>query len=248
MNEYIQFEDVLASPVTGIQGVARESRSEEAGRRGTGKHRLATSSHRQAAGFRPFRSIAVVVSTAALAAAAFAVSAHHDPAPTSARTQAAISVPQLTKADIHQLQHMTPAEAARLTADLNAAYGKLGIRVGIGPSGTSTLPDGATRSAADGKPILTSYQWAAGIQWDHAWVIASYANLQSIANNSSVLVSTAAAFCSKLKSGYAIACAAVGNLIAYFLGKVHVTNWSSNHGVWAAYYWLPFIYKTGGFW
>jgi hypothetical protein len=91
MNEYIQFEDVLASPVTGIQGVARESRSEEAGRRGSGKHRLATSSHRQAAGFRPFRGIAVVVSTAALAVAAFAVTTSHGAAPSPARAQATIS-------------------------------------------------------------------------------------------------------------------------------------------------------------
>jgi hypothetical protein len=91
MNEYIQFEDVLASPVTGIQAVARESRSEEAGRRDRGKHRLATSSHRQAAGFRPFRTIAVVVSTAALAATAFAVTTSHGAAPSPARAQATIS-------------------------------------------------------------------------------------------------------------------------------------------------------------
>lgn len=91
MNENIQFEDVLASPVTGIQGVARESRPEEAGRRGSGKHRLATSSHRQAAGFRPFRGIAVIVSTAALAVAAFAVTTSHGAAPSPARAQATIS-------------------------------------------------------------------------------------------------------------------------------------------------------------
>ncbi len=77
---------------------------------------------------------------------------------------------------------------------------------------------------------------------------ASYANLEPIANNSGVIVGTAAALCAKLKSAYAIACTAIGNLIAYFLGKVHVTNWSSSHGVWGAYYWLPFTYKTGGFW
>jgi hypothetical protein len=91
MNEYIQFEDVLASPVTEIQGVARESRPEEAGRRGSGKHRLATSSHRQAGGFRPFRGIAVVVSTAALAVAGFLVTTSHGAAPSPARAQATIS-------------------------------------------------------------------------------------------------------------------------------------------------------------
>lgn len=249
MNEHIQFGDVLASPVAGIQGVAGESRSGEAGLRAGGKHRLARNSHRRVAGFRPFRGIAVVVTTAALAAAAFAVGTHHDTAPSPARAQAAVSVPQLTAADVQQLEHMTPAEAARLAADLNTAYGKLGVHVGVGPSGTPALPDGATQSAADGKPILTSYQWAAGVQWDHVWVIASYANLESIANNSGVIVSTAAAACGKVKSSdYAVACFAIGNLIAYFLGKVHVTNWSPSHGVWAAWYWIPWGLETGGFW
>jgi hypothetical protein len=142
-----------------------------------------------------------------------------------------VSVPQLTAADVQQLQHMTPAEAAHLTADLNTAYGKFGVHVGVGPSGASTLPNDATQSAARGKAILTSNQWAAGIQWDHAWVIASYRDLEPIANNVSAVVSTATWFCNKLKGGYAFACYAVGTVVASFLGKVHVTNWSSNHGV-----------------
>jgi hypothetical protein len=251
MNEHTQVRDAFASPFSRIDEPVIES-GEESGARSTlppGRHRLPRGKGTRAASFGPFRTIAVVVSTAALAAAAFAVGTHHDPAPSPARAQAAVSVPQLTTADVQQLEHMTPAEAARLAADLNTAYGKLGVHVGVAPSGTPALPDGATQSAADGKPILTSYQWAAGVQWDHVWVIASYANLESIANNSSVIVSTAAAACGKAKSSdYAVACFAIGNLIAYFLSKVHVTNWSPSHGIWAAWYWIPWGLETGGFW
>lgn len=240
--------DAFASSSVRACGPAAGSRSEEAAPRAGGKHRLARSSRRQAAGFRPFRGIAVIVSAAAVAAAALAVSTHHGPAPSPARAQAAISAPQLTRADVQQLEHMTPAQTARFAKDLDTAYGKLGVHIGIGPSGTATLPDGVTQSAEAGKAILTSYQWAAGVQWDHVWVIASYANLQPIANNSSAIVNTAVAFCPSLPKAWAIACSAVGAVIAAFLGKVHVTNWSNNHGIWGAYYWLPWTYKTGGFW
>jgi hypothetical protein len=247
MNEYThQRGGASASPSTQIHGAEAGSRSEEfvpQSPRPQGRHRLHRSSGLRAASFLPFRAIAVTVTAAALAAAAFAVSTHHEPA-ASAAAQSALSAPQLTKADVQQLQHMTPTEAARLTADLNAAYGKFGVHVGVGPSSASTLPNGA----AAGKATLTSYQWAAGIQWDHAWVTASYADLEPIANNASVIANTATWFCNKLKGGYAFACYAVGTVIASFLGKVHVTNWSSNHGVWGAYYWFPWSYKTGGLW
>jgi hypothetical protein len=59
--------------------------------RADGRHLLSGNSHRQAAGFRPFRGIAVVVSTAALAVAAIAVTTNHGAAPSPARTQATIS-------------------------------------------------------------------------------------------------------------------------------------------------------------
>ena len=77
---------------------------------------------------------------------------------------------------------------------------------------------------------------------------ASYANLQPIANNSSAVVGVATSFCTRLPGWFAVGCSAVGYLIAYFLSKVHVMNWSSSHGVWGAYYWLPWRYTTGGTW
>ena len=101
------------------------SRSAEAASRAGGKHRLARSGRRQAAGFRPFRGIAVIVSAAAVAAAVLAVSTHHGPAPSAAGAQA-ISTPQLTRADVQQLEHMTPAEAARFAKDLDTVLREAG--------------------------------------------------------------------------------------------------------------------------
>jgi hypothetical protein len=79
-------------------------------------------------------------------------------------------------------------------------------------------------------------------------VTASYANLQPIANNATLVTHVATTFCTKLPGWFAVGCTAVGVLISYFLSKVYVTNWSSSHGVWGAYYWFPWTYKTGGTW
>ena len=75
----------------GPRGIRQASRSEEAAPRAGGKHRLAKGGSRQAPGFRPFRGVAVVVSAAALAAAAFAVGTNHGSPPSPHRTQATIS-------------------------------------------------------------------------------------------------------------------------------------------------------------
>lgn len=257
MNEYThQLGDAFASPSTPIHRTAVGSRSEEfAGRspQRQGRHRLHRSSRRGAASFLPFRSIAVTVTAAALAAAAFAVSTHHEPASPPASAQSALFVPQLTKADVQQLEHLTPAETSRFTKDVDTAYGKLGVRVGVGTVGAPTVPGRVTQPTAPGNAIagkatLTSYQWAGGVQWDHLWVTASYANLEPFANNSTVVAQAATQFCGKLPGWFSYGCYVVGTLVSYFLSKVHVTNWSSSHGVWGAYYWFPWRYETGGFW
>jgi hypothetical protein len=180
------------------------------------------------------------------------VSTHHEPA-SPAAAQSALSAPQLTKADVRQLEHLTPAEAARFTKDVNAAYGKMGVHVGVGTAGTPTVPGRVTQptgpgNAIAGKATLTSYQWAGGVQWDHIWVTASYANLEPFANNSTAVAQVATQFCGKLPGWFSYGCYVVGALVSYFLSKVHVTNWSSSHGVWGAYYWYPWRYETGGFW
>lgn len=145
---------------------------------------------------------------------------------------------QLTKADIRQLEHLTSAEAAQFTLDVEKAYGKLGISAGVGtPSPAST-----------GQASLTAYEWSGGVRWDHIWVTASYANLEPVANHLNLVSIAATQFCTKLPGWYSVGCALVGTLMAYYLSSVHVTNWSSSHGIWAAHYWLPFSYNTGGTW
>jgi hypothetical protein len=75
MNEHIQPGDAFASPVTASPRA--------------GKHRLP--SRRWTTHVRAWRTVAVVVSAGALAAAAFAVTTSHGAAPSPARPQATIS-------------------------------------------------------------------------------------------------------------------------------------------------------------
>jgi hypothetical protein len=217
-----------------------------------GRHRLPRAGHHRASGFRPSRTIATVVTVAALAAVAFAVgTGFGSPSPRPAAASV-LSVPQLTKTDIQQLEHLTPTEAARFTKEVDTAYSKMGIHVGVATVGTAAVLGPYTHAArvkeSTPRTTLTSYQWSGGVQWNHLWVTASYANLQPIANNLGAVTSVATAFCTKLPGWFAVGCGAVGALISYFLSRVHVTNWSSSHGVWGAYYWLPWRYETGGTW
>ena len=75
MNEHIQPGDAFASPVTASHGA--------------GKHRRPRS--RWTTHVRAWRTVAVVVSAGALAAAAFTVTTSHGTAPSPARTQTTIS-------------------------------------------------------------------------------------------------------------------------------------------------------------
>ena len=201
-------------------------------------------SHVQRLKAGPMRVLRIKHLVAAMVAAlTVAIAASAVPAiATHAGAQPHLSVPTLTKAETQQLEHATPAEVARFDQYVNAAYGKLGIHVGVGAAGTSPKP------AKVGKATLTAYQWAGGAQWDHVWVTASYADLAPFANNLGAVASAATAFCNRLPGWYGVACGAVGNIIAYFVGKFHVPNASGNHGIWGAYYWFPGPYSTGGTW
>jgi hypothetical protein len=215
-----------------------------------GRHRVPKRGRRTGA-LLSFRTLTAAVSVAALAAAAvFAVGSLHESGTPHASAQIVPSLPRPTKAEVRDLEHMTPAEASRLTNVLDLAYRQLGVRVGVAAPGSATLPSRASLSpqASSANASLTSYQWSGGVQWDHMWVTASYANLQPYANNLGAVSVAATAFCTRVPGWWGVACAAIGGLISYFLGKVHVTNWSGNHGVWAAYYWFPRIYETGGTW
>jgi hypothetical protein len=199
--------------------------------------------------------VSIAVISAIVAAAAVITGVPHHTASLSSRaasSQDLMVVPQLTLAQTKQLEHLTPAQAAQLTTILDSAFKKFGFRVGVGSSGGTPIPEPRPISprgnASEPGVTLTSYDWAAGVQWDHAWVIASYANLASIANNLGVVASVATAFCGKYTGKYGIVCNAIGTLIAWLLGKIHVTNWSNSHGVWAAYYWLPWPHDQVGTW
>ncbi len=144
MAECTQFEDAFGGSQSKELGV-RFSRSRS-------RRHMARSGRSSAVNFRRLRTAAVVVSTAALAATAFAIGAQHALGSASASAQAAISVPQMTAADVQQLQNMTPAQAQLLNADLTAIYGRLGVHVGVGPSGTPALPEGTTQSATSTNP------------------------------------------------------------------------------------------------
>jgi hypothetical protein len=191
---------------------------------------------------RLLRGIAITVTAVALGAAACSVAGHQRPASPRAGAQPHLSLPTLTRAEARQMEHATPADVARFDQYANAAYGKLGIHAGVGSAGNSPEP------AKTGKATLTAFQWSGGRQWDHVWVTASYADLAPFASSLGAVASAATWFCNKLPGAWSAACGVIGSIIAYYVGKFHVPNASGNHGIWGAYYWLPWPHSTGGTW
>lgn len=117
----------------------------------------------------------------------------------------------------------TPQGRAKLVSALDASFGRF-ARVSVGSGGAPV------RSI---RPDL-----ADGIAWDHIWVIASFADVYR------GLVTAAVGFC-LARSPVKWICPVIGGFL------VNMTNghgWSDSHGVWAAYYWWPYLHETGGFW
>lgn len=195
---------------------------------------------------------AIVISATVVAVAAVAVGSHPNVAPTRTGVHITAAGPRLSRAEVQYLEHMTPAQAATLTRVINTAYARLGVHVGISRPGSDSLPantiHGQARVTTGDTATLTSVQWAAGVQWNHIWVTASYANLEPFANNFWTVVQVATSACGRLSGWWGVACSAIGSLIAIILSDVHVSNWSPYHGIWAAYYWFPWTYRTGGTW
>lgn len=201
----------------------------------------------------PWRAVAVALTAAAVAVATVAISAGNGAPTRGTGSVSRLAGVRLTRADVQHLEHMTPSQAATLTRDINTAYASLGVHVGLGTPGSAVAPGqvvpGQNPAAATDGATLTSAQWAGGVQWDHVWVTASYANLEAEASNFSAVVQVSTAFCARLGASWlSVACGAVGTLIAIILSRVHVTYWSRYHGIWAAYYWFPWVYRTGGTW
>jgi hypothetical protein len=126
----------------------------------------------------------------------------------------------------------TPAGRAQVLKDLQTAYGGV-ARIQVGAGGASQDPTArAGRSSVQVETAL-----ADGFNWDHFWVIASYADVASGA------FAAATAACLTRLPWYI--CAPVGTLLTTWSRG---WGWASNHGVWAAVYWWPFLYTTGGRW
>ena len=235
MSKHTQPGNVFASPAAGIQGAAGEGLLEESAPR----FPRPRGRHRPTAGFRPIRGVAVVVSATALAGAAFAVGTNHSSASSPARAQAAISVPQLTAADVQQLQYMTPAQRQHIGAELDAVFSRLGMEAGIGNPRTTVT---GTQ--------LTSYDWSGGITWNEAWATASWADLHTAMtkfHTHAALLAFITTVAAAVTGGLAAAICAV--LAAGIVGLDEDGNFTpvSNHGVWYAVWWIP-PHKQGGYW
>jgi hypothetical protein len=140
-------------------------------------------------------------------------------------TPAAVGTPRLTLGELTawQARIATPAGRAEVIADLGHAF-----------SGVATVRTGAIQAHHQiGRPVA---ELASGLEWDHFWVIASYADAVNGA-----LWAAVRACQLRLPSWL---CVNAGNLLSSW-----ASGWApvSNHGVWAAIYWLP-PHITGGRW
>jgi hypothetical protein len=155
--------------------------------------------------------------------------------------------PHLTAAEIQQVRQLTPAEAETITTELQKGFAKLGVQVGFG------TPDEAQPTG----PTLTSYDWSGGVAWDHAWITASDANLAAVANSVNGFTSKYESLFS-LVSGIGcglifspvggIVCGEIAYGISTIAAELSTLPPLTNHGVWAAFYWWPREYWTGGDW
>jgi len=135
------------------------------------------------------------------------------------------AAPHLSPTDLAQWQRLTATAAGRayVVSTLRSAF-----------AGTAVVgPDSAAGIHTDSgvHPDL-----ATGITGDHFWIIVSYADVVSGA----IWVGVAA--CATRLPGWL--CTTAGNLLSSW-----ASGWgsASNHGVWAAIYWLP-PHVDGGRW
>jgi hypothetical protein len=158
-----------------------------------------------------------------------------------------VNAPKLSTAEIRRLQQLTPADTKSISTEIEKGFSNLGVHVGFGTPG-ETRPTGTT---------LTSYEWSGGVAWDHAWITASDANLAAVANrvngftskyeNLFGLVSTVG--CGFIASWVgAMICGEIAYGISTIAAELSTLPPLTNHGVWAAYYWFPGHYWTGGYW
>jgi hypothetical protein len=191
----------------------------------------------------------------ATAGAIVAFVPHSTPTPARSATAASsVAAPRLTSVQLSELRNLTPAQASRLNQALENGFSKLGIKAGLGNAQPATA----------GEAALTAYDWSGGVSWDHAWVTASYANLAPYVDAAAGTASFINRYTYIYDTVFAGVCWAVAVASGGLGGAVcgALTAWiasaaagvrgtiapQGNHGVWAAYYWYPRYYTTGGYW
>ncbi len=135
------------------------------------------------------------------------------------------AAPQLTATELADWQRLTATPAGR-------AYVVSTMRSAL--AGTATVGTDPTAGIHTGSGAHTDL--ATGIAGDHFWIIVSYADVVSGA----IWVGVRA--CATRLPGWL--CTTAGNLLSSW-----AAGWgsASNHGVWAAIYWLP-PHVDGGRW
>jgi hypothetical protein len=128
----------------------------------------------------------------------------------------------------------------------------MGVLVGFGSAGMAssagTQPNSATRTVQS-VASAESTQWARGIDsnptghpWDvHFWIIASDRDL---INGPGSIVAGAGCAAAIASLGGAIGCAVIANYLITHLDP----HGGNSHGVWVAFYPLPYPHITGGRW
>jgi len=189
-----------------------------------------------------FSSVAIALIVAVVATASFTILSQSGSTARGTRPDAAlsqVSSPQLTAAQAWDLRHLTATQAAEITTELERAFSKDRIRVGLGTAGI----------VVPGQTSLASYDWSGGVSWDHAWLTASYANLAAAAraaNKAGTVIQLASPACGLIDGVGAVICGVIANIIALLVENIHITS-QTNHGVWGAYYWFT-GQRTGGYW
>lgn len=131
-------------------------------------------------------------------------------------------------------QTATPEGRAQVVDLMRTAFAGVAT-VGTGPL-TPPAAQSGVHTAAYTTTIGVRPALATGITGDHFWVIVSYAD---VANGA---IAVAERACEAKLPGWL--CSTAGDLLSSWASG---WGWASNHGVWAAIYWLP-PHVTGGRW
>lgn len=128
----------------------------------------------------------------------------------------------------------TPEKRQEIARIMVESFTQAGIAVRTAASGAiGAVPTGRSVQTV----ALPAPQYAAGIAWDHVWVILSYLDVAR------GLIAAAVGFCMTRLPGWI--CTAVG---AVLYAIANGWGYASNHGVWAAIYWFPYPHYTYGRW